>query len=106
MRNVFGWDLPPGCTDADIDRAFGDPEGEECECCEGTGRVAEPVRRKYWTLWEKVKVFFGGEAPTEDTACPHCDGEGWVADTRDEWDRRHDRECDYADRYNDARNCQ
>ena len=75
MRNVFGWDLPPGCTDADIDRAFGDPEGEECECCEGTGRVAEPVRRKYWTLWEKVKVFFGGEAPTEDTACPHCDGD-------------------------------
>jgi len=23
-RNIFGWDLPPGCTNADIERAFGD----------------------------------------------------------------------------------
>lgn len=23
MRNPFGWDLPPGCTNADIDRAAG-----------------------------------------------------------------------------------
>lgn len=24
-RSIFGWDLPPGCTMGDIERAFGDP---------------------------------------------------------------------------------
>jgi len=24
-RSIFGWDLPPGCTMNDIERAFGDP---------------------------------------------------------------------------------
>lgn len=35
-RSVFGWDLPPGCTQRMIDEAFGG-EGP-CECC---GRAAE-----------------------------------------------------------------
>ncbi len=26
MSSVFGWDLPPGCTTADIDRAVGEDE--------------------------------------------------------------------------------
>jgi len=30
-RSIFGWDLPPGCTQRHIDEAFGGPE--ICECC-------------------------------------------------------------------------
>ena len=30
-RNVFGWDYPPGCTAADIDRHFGEPDPEPGE---------------------------------------------------------------------------
>lgn len=29
----MSWNLPPGCTDADIDRAFGGPEPIECPDC-------------------------------------------------------------------------
>lgn len=32
MKNVFGWSLPPGVTDADIERAVG--SDNECpQCC-------------------------------------------------------------------------
>ena len=31
MRSIFGWDLPPGCSQADIDRAAG--MGQPCEMC-------------------------------------------------------------------------
>lgn len=32
MKNPFGWHYPPGCSEADIERAFGDkPEREEEE---------------------------------------------------------------------------
>ncbi len=30
---MTGWNLPPGCTQADIDRAFGDPSEENDLCC-------------------------------------------------------------------------
>lgn len=30
----FGWDLPPGCTQRDIDDAFGSPDIDECEAHE------------------------------------------------------------------------
>jgi len=33
LRNPFGWDLPPGCTDKDIDNAFGDPDTKTCKTC-------------------------------------------------------------------------
>lgn len=28
-----GWNLPPGCTEADVDRAFGDPEAWRRSTC-------------------------------------------------------------------------
>lgn len=31
MRHTFGWDLPPGVTDADIDRHFGEPPDDDPE---------------------------------------------------------------------------
>ncbi len=33
-HSVFGWDLPPGVTMNDIDRAFGDAEYEPLRCPE------------------------------------------------------------------------
>jgi hypothetical protein len=54
MRNIFGWDLPPGCTHADIDRAAGvgqpcdmcglDVDSEECICeeCPVCGAYGDP----------------------------------------------------------------
>ena len=33
-RSVFGWDLPPGCTNADIDRAAGGDSPPCCDDCE------------------------------------------------------------------------
>ncbi len=37
-ERALGWDLPAGCSDADIDRRFGDPRdedeaGKRCEDC-------------------------------------------------------------------------
>ncbi len=40
MRSIFGWDLPPGCSMRDIERAIGpddagdeEPEPQMCEQC-------------------------------------------------------------------------
>lgn len=41
-RNVFGWDLPPGCSMRDIDRACGDGWGDE-ECREDCMMCAKPL---------------------------------------------------------------
>jgi len=52
--NKFGWGLPPGVTDGDIDMAFGSPEGYEEFCEEFAGgdhdaaeRLAKAVARQY-----------------------------------------------------------
>src|SRR5262249_36487827 len=40
MEDDMGTNLPPGCTQADIDRAFGSDEPEDefaCAACEDTG---------------------------------------------------------------------
>lgn len=42
MRSIFGWSLPPGCSQHDIDSAFGNEEpcqhcgkdSDDCECAE------------------------------------------------------------------------
>lgn len=53
--------LPPGCTDADIERAMGgDVPDKECPDCEGTGEDEEGNR------------------------CPNCKGEGFVDMTPEE----------------------
>lgn len=33
MRSIFGWDLPPGCTQRDIDNAFGVEGPLDCPVC-------------------------------------------------------------------------
>lgn len=33
-RNIFGWDLPPGCSAGDIERAFGDGDDTCCAFCQ------------------------------------------------------------------------
>ena len=32
-HSVFGWDLPPGCSHADIERVFGDSLPPCCDDC-------------------------------------------------------------------------
>jgi len=34
MNRIFGWDLPPGCTNADIERVYGGDLPPFCEDCE------------------------------------------------------------------------
>ena len=33
MSGIFGWSLPPGCSSADIDRAFGEEGPLDCPVC-------------------------------------------------------------------------
>ena len=66
---MTGWNLPPGCTDADIDRAArGDPD-YRCDECEG-----------YFYL-DEVETFTVKDPQNgEDvhfTICRGCDKEGW-----------------------------
>ena len=42
-RNVFGWDLPPGCTQRHIDEAFGGPD-------------PSPLQQDVLTLLEKARI--------------------------------------------------
>lgn len=65
----FGWDLPPGCTDADIDRAFGDVPMKPCPACGGDGAVQNPEVTEFISL-EK---------------CGNCDGTGEVEMTEDDF---------------------
>jgi DnaJ-class molecular chaperone len=55
---------PPGCTQADHDRAFADETRERCPYCEGTGHF----------------LIVDGEVE-----CPECAGTGYepIADTRE-----------------------
>jgi DnaJ-class molecular chaperone len=62
--------LPPGCTDKMIDDHFGGPE--DCEPCEGTGKVDCPV------CLDLLALYCGecdGEGKVE---CDECEGEGYV----------------------------
>ncbi len=55
-RNPFGWDLPPGCSQRDIDRATGEDE-VECPECEGEG----------------THDYGEGDQP-----CKRCEGDGFI----------------------------
>jgi len=74
-NHPFGWDLPPGCSHADIDRAMGgDCEERECETCNGEGYVSMPFSEL--TLWEKF-LFLCKIAETQEP-CPDCHGDGFI----------------------------
>lgn len=59
-RHPFGWDLPPGCSQRDIDNAMGgDNDCIDCPECNGTG-----------------KVFDDGAPDAVPIVCSKCGGEG------------------------------
>lgn len=68
----MGWNLPPGCTDADIDRACPGYDAHEqwvpCERCQGEGSWEEPVPHSKWDLNPPYSVVVD---------CPQCGGSGW-----------------------------
>lgn len=74
-HSPFGWDLPPGCSNADIDRYFGSPsdDWEPCDLCHGDCKV----NRYPLSFWETIKVHIL-RRPHPQTWCPNCDGEGVV----------------------------
>jgi hypothetical protein len=86
MRNPFGWDLPPGCTNRHIDEAFGggpeEPPELLCVTCAGSGMREETDGRV--------------------TTCDACGGSGLLADCRcsctsylrDPWCALHGRDPD------------
>jgi len=79
-RSPFGWDLPPGCSHADIERAMGgDEPTKRCPECKGSGGKDEP--------------------------CAMCDGDGEVPcdedDAQAEAERAAEAAEDEADRKRD-----
>lgn len=81
--------LPPGCTNADIDARFGDaPPGEECENCGGTGKLGSEFCGADVTdtgLCSKCKEH------AENEKCPECE-DGIIEDTRSAFEIRADAE--------------
>lgn len=74
-RSPFGWDLPPGCTDADIDRAMGGDNGEEdCETCDGTGKLGSECCGAKVEQGICVKC----KEHADEERCPDCKGEGII----------------------------
>lgn len=77
MRNPFGWDLPPGCSHADIDRAMGGSL-DICPDCEGEGKILNEsnccgAAIICGDLCAKCKEH------CEPTKCETCDGTGEVS---------------------------
>lgn len=70
--------LPPGCTDRDIDQHFGDPQMMECPLCDGRCEVLKPNP----TPWQWLKSLIGLET---FIVCPECDGDGDVQKTEDDF---------------------
>jgi hypothetical protein len=68
MVNLMGWNLPPGCTDKDIDDAANGPgDTYQCDCC-----------GKMWPADEMVMVragALGNSAGCDTVICPECRGE-------------------------------
>lgn len=80
-RNPFGWDLPPGCSQRDIDKAMGEDDETFicCKQCDGTGQVFD----------DRVPNAFL-------IICPHCKGEGEREMTSEEIAEAKQDAADYA----------
>jgi len=64
----MSWNLPPGCTDADIDRAAnGDGSEGQCDCC---GKIF-PIEQLHFIRFDHPN----SNAPCDTTACSKCCGE-------------------------------
>ena len=90
----FGWNLPPGCSQRDIDRAMGadEPEPIDCETCESTGyeNISECCGQPFIAetdFCSQCKEHAG------KCKCEVCKGEGWVIPESPEPDY----ECDEPD---------
>lgn len=82
-RNPFGWELPPGVSHSDIDRAVGgdDENIKTCPACDGTGHL---------------------NASESGERCPKCDGECVVEMTPEEVSEAYqDLQAERADRLRD-----
>lgn len=65
-RNLFGWDLPPGCSFADLDPL----PSAACPACDGAGWLWDDGAR-----WGCPHCHGSGNAAHRDV-CPSCDGTG------------------------------
>lgn len=84
MSSPFGWDLPPGCTDKDINDHFGDPPMRECPTCMGDGDLpADELEEPELTWWQWIKNLFVAVY----VVCPECNGDGEIVD-EDEHDQQ------------------
>lgn len=84
-QHPFGWDLPAGCTNKDIDDHFGGPPEmpiKECPNCEGSGKVMDD-----------------GAPDAVPVTCGKCKGEGEIEMTYEEAaEARQDALAEKADR--------
>ena len=55
IRDNFGWDLPPGTTDADIDDAFEGGDREDCREEDEDAPLPEPPER-FITDWLRLRL--------------------------------------------------
>lgn len=69
-HNPFGWDLPPGVTNADIDRHFGDPDEIECDVC-AESFVPEDGE-KTCPKCAELSPCCGVEFDPDTEICPQC----------------------------------
>ena len=60
---VFGWDLPPGCTHADIERHFGGPDDGEDSDWDSLKAEREFERADYLMDLEKDRKAEEGQRP-------------------------------------------
>ena len=98
-RSPFGWDLPPGCTNADIDRAAGG-HMDTCPDCEG-----EPLDESNCC---GAKIILGDicskcHEHCEPAKCETCEGTGEVDMDAQKAQAREDAEESKADMERDER---
>ncbi len=72
MSRAFGWDLQPGCTNADIDRAFGDPRYRDCKNCGES--IKDPVNDDQTECNECLSMSpcCGVKYDKDLSICPEC----------------------------------
>lgn len=64
----MGWNLPPGCSDKDIDDAAnGDGSEGQCDCCGGIF----PIEQLSFIRYDHPN----SNAPCDTTICSKCRGE-------------------------------